>query len=152
MRRLRPGEGGPPETSTVVSRTTVRILNPVIVAMSVFFLFRGHNAPGGGFIAGLVAGSVIVLRYLTNGTEGVRHLLPFEAETLLGAGLLVAASTGLVALVAGGQFLESAIWHWEAPVLGELEVATSLFFDIGVYCIVIGTVLAVVRHLGREEL
>lgn len=152
MKRLRPGETGPPETSTLVSRTAVRILNPVIIVMSVFFLFRGHNAPGGGFIAGLVAGSVIVLRYLTNGTEGLRHLFPFEAETLLGAGLLIAASTGLVALVAGGQFLESAIWHWQVPVLGELEVATSLFFDIGVYCIVIGTVLAVVRHLGREDL
>lgn len=151
MRRLRPGEAGPPETSTVVSRTTVRILNPVIIAMSVFFLLRGHNAPGGGFIAGLVAGAVIVLRYLTNGTDGVRHLLPFEAEALLGVGLLVSASTGLVALVAGGQFLESAVWHWEVPLAGELEVASSLFFDIGVYLIVIGMILAVVRHLGRED-
>lgn len=130
--------------------TSTRILTPVIVVVSVYFLIRGHDSPGGGFIGALVAGAAVVLNYLSYGIAGVRRLLPVTAGTLLGAGLLLATGVGLGGLLVGGDFLEGAIWKWQSP-LGELKVTASLFFDIGVFFIVVGVVVAIMRYLGEEH-
>lgn len=136
--------------STVILHTTTRALTPVIVLFSVYLLLRGHNAPGGGFIAALVAGAAVVLQYLTNGLEGVRRFLPVDFSTLLAIGLVIAVSAGLIPLVVGGAFLESAIFRAELPLLGELKVASSLGFDLGVYLVVVAVVVAIIRHLGED--
>ena len=135
---------------SLILATSTRILTPVIVVVSVYLLMRGHNSPGGGFIGALVAGAAVVLNYLAHGIAGLRRLLPVTAGTLLGAGLLLATTVGLGGLVVGGQFLESAVWEWHSP-LGELKVTASLFFDIGVFFIVVGVVVAIMRYLGEEH-
>jgi multisubunit Na+/H+ antiporter MnhB subunit len=136
--------------SSLIVRATARGLTPVMALLSLWLLLRGHDEPGGGFIASLVAGAAVVLQYLASGVEGVRRFLPFRATTLLGIGLLVATGFGLAGLLVGAEFLEGAIWTAEVPAIGEVKVAASLIFDVGVYLVVLAVVMAIVRYLGEE--
>lgn len=121
------------------------------LVFSVFLLFSGHNAPGGGFIAGLVAGISIVLRYIAGGHAGVRSVIGVRPEGLLGVGLSVAVLTGILGWVWGGAFLESAKFEAELPVLGVVKATSALPFDIGVFLVVVGVALAMISALGQEE-
>lgn len=118
-----------------------------ILLFSLFLFFAGHNAPGGGFSAGLVAGAAFVLRFVTLGTSGLPRLVP---EVLCGAGLVLAAATGFGSWIFGGEFLESAELHAHLPLIGEVKTSTVVFFDGGVDLIVVGLVTGVLRYLGSE--
>jgi multisubunit Na+/H+ antiporter MnhB subunit len=120
------------------------------VVFSLYLLFAGHNAPGGGFVGGLVAGAALVLQYAGHGADSVRALLRVRHEVLLGAGLLLAGLTGLSPMLSGGQFLQSAYVELHLPLLGSVSLVSVLAFDIGVYLVVVGLVLAVLRTLGAE--
>ena len=122
----------------------------VIVVFSVYVLFVGHDAPGGGFAAGLIVGLALALRYIAGGAYELGEAAPVEPGTLMGLGLLVASGTAIYGLFAGGDALESTILTATVPVLGDLKFVTSSIFDIGVYLIVIGLVLDVLRSLGAE--
>lgn len=135
---------------SLVLRTGVTSVFHTALVFSVFLLFAGHNAPGGGFVGGLVAGAALVLRYLDGGSAGVGETARVEAPALLGIGLTLAGLTGAASLVAGNAFLESAKLTVDLPVLGEVKTSTSLPFDIGVYLVVVGLVLMVLRTLGAE--
>lgn len=137
-------------TSLILS-TAARILARVIVVLSIYLLLRGHNAPGGGFIAALVAGSAVVLQYLANGLPGVNRIFPVEFSTLLGAGLLLAVGVGVGGIVIGDQFLQSGIWEANLPLLGERKVAASLIFDVGVFLVVLAVIVAIVRYLAEDS-
>lgn len=121
------------------------------LVFALFLLFSGHNAPGGGFIAGLVAGISIVLRYVAGGHDAVRSFVPVRPEALLGVGLSIAVLTGLGGWVWGGAFLESAKVEVDVPVLGTLKATSALPFDIGVFIIVVGVAMAMISALGQEE-
>lgn len=136
--------------STIVLRATARLLTPVIVVLAVFFMLRGHDDPGGGFIAGLILGAGVVLRWLAFGPEGVGVLLPVRPAVLLAGGLAVAVVTGLVPLVFGEPFLSGTVVGTSIVGL-EVKVATSLIFDVGVMSIVLGMVGTFVVALGQER-
>lgn len=136
---------------TLILRTTTRVLTPIILVVSVYLLLRGHDAPGGGFIGGLVAGAAVVLHFLSYGPGHTLRMMPVSAGTMLGAGVALAVSVGLVALAAGGEFLEGAVWKTTVPVLGELKATASLIFDLGVFFVVIGTIQGFVGFLGEEH-
>lgn len=124
-----------------------RALTPAVVVLALFFLWRGHDAPGGGFIAGLVFGAGIVLRWLAFGPDGIGPLLPAPPSRVLALGLVIAIGVGMVPVAVGEPFLSGAIW--ELSVLGtELKVASSLVFDVGVTFAVVGMVGAFVRGMG----
>ncbi|MGZ4572408.1 MAG: hydrogen gas-evolving membrane-bound hydrogenase subunit E, partial [Blastococcus sp.] len=135
---------------SVVLEVITRVLFHTILVFSLYLLFSGHNAPGGGFAGGLVAGLALVLRYLAGGRYELGEAAPVAPGLLLGAGLLVAGGTALGGLVAGGDALQTVVLAATLPVLGEVKLVTSLFFDIGVYLIVVGLVLDVLRSLGAE--
>jgi multicomponent Na+:H+ antiporter subunit A len=139
-----------PERRSVVLEVITRILFHTIVVFSVYLLFSGHNDPGGGFAGGLVAGLALVLRYLAGGRYELGEAAPVDPGLLLGVGLLFAGGTGVVGLALGAQVLQTAILEVTLPVLGDVKLVTSLFFDIGVYLIVVGLVLDVLRSLGAE--
>lgn len=128
--------------------TVSRAAFPPVLVFSLYLLFVGHNAPGGGFVGGLTAGTAFVLLYAGGGIERVREVVGLGYEALLGAGLLLAGVTGLGSLAFGQPFLTSAILRWHPPLLGEVKFVTVLLFDIGVYLIVIGLALALVTILG----
>ncbi|WP_459548286.1 Na+/H+ antiporter subunit A [Nocardia sp. X0981] len=135
---------------SMVLQIATRLVFPTIMVLSVYFFFSGHNAPGGGFAGGLLAGLALVLRYLAGGQYELGEALPVDAGHLLGAGLVLAAGTATVSLLLGAPPLSSAILEITLPLLGHIKLVTSLFFDLGVYLIVLGLVLDVLRSLGAR--
>jgi multicomponent Na+:H+ antiporter subunit B len=123
---------------------------PLLMLFAVFVLLRGHNEPGGGFVAGLVVAMALVLHALSFGFPASRRVLVIDPPRLLGVGLLVALASGLPAVVQGRAFM-SSVWT-TIPIGGArtLDVGTPLLFDIGVFLSVIGVVLTIVFTLGEE--
>jgi multicomponent Na+:H+ antiporter subunit A len=147
-RRRSPGPALPERI--LLLEVATRLVFPTIMVVSVYFLFAGHNAPGGGFAGGLLAGLALVVRYVAGGRYELGEAAPVEAGTLLGAGLLCAGVSGLGGLVLGGEVLQTAVLELDVPVLGHVKLVTSLLFDVGVYLIVVGLVLDILRSLGAE--
>jgi multicomponent Na+:H+ antiporter subunit A len=129
----------------------VRSLFHTVVLFSIVLLLTGHDRPGGGFVGGLVAGGAFMLVYLSGGARGLKRAEPITPEVFLGSGVALAALTGVVGWLGGGEFLEAAAWKADVPVLGTLKLSTGLVFDVGVYLVVLGVVIALLRALGREE-
>jgi len=148
--RLAGADNLDPVRRSVVLETAVRLVFHTILVFGVYLLFAGHNQPGGGFVGGLVAGLAFVLRYLAGGRSALRAAVPIDPGVLLGLGLLLAALTGVVALPLGGDFLESGVLKATLPLLGEVKLVSALFFDMGVFLVVVGLVLALLRTLGAE--
>ncbi len=138
-----------PERSLILE-TTVAAIFPTALLFSLFLLFAGHNAPGGGFVGGLVAGASFVLRYAEGSAPEVRRSGPLSPQLLLGSGLALAVLTGAASWVGGHQFLESATVSIQVPALGSVKASSTLAFDMGVYLVVVGLVLSVLRTLGTE--
>ena len=139
-----------PENRSLLLEVIVRILFHSIIVVSVYLLFAGHNLPGGGFAGGLVAGMALVMRYVAGGRWELGAAAPTDAGRLLGAGMVLALSCAIVPLFFGAAPLTSTYWKAELPLLGEVEFVTSTIFDVGVYLVVIGLVLDVLRSLGAE--
>src|SRR5690606_32453950 len=149
-RWLLAGRGPEAGRQAIILQVITRLLFHIIVLFSIYLLFSGHNAPGGGFAGGLVAGLALTVRYLAGGRQELNAAAPVDAGKVLGSGLLVAVGAGAAPLLLGGQVLQSAIVDLQLPVFGEVHLVTSVFFDIGVYLIVVGLVLDILRSLGAE--
>ena len=128
---------------------SVRLVFHTVLVLSVYLLFAGHNAPGGGFSGGLVAGAALFLRYIAGG-RAAGTVPGLGYEMLLGLGLLVSTLTGVAALIGGMSFLEAWVFERDVAVLGTVKFTGTLPFDIGVYLVVIGLIAAIVDSLGRE--
>jgi multicomponent Na+:H+ antiporter subunit A len=129
---------------------SVRLVFHVVLLMSLWLLFAGHNQPGGGFVGGLLAGSAIALRYVAGGIDEVREVSRFRAWTILGTGLLLATVTATLPLLTGGAVLEVAYRTLELPVIGEASMSSALIFDTGVYIAVVGMVLMAFEAFGED--
>nr|WP_296778719.1 Na+/H+ antiporter subunit A [Rhodococcus sp. (in: high G+C Gram-positive bacteria)] len=139
-----------PRHRSLVLEVTTRLIFPTIMVLSVYFFFSGHNAPGGGFAGGLTAGLALVLRYLAGGRYELGEAVPIDAGKILGLGLVLAAGTAISSLFLGAPALSSATLELTLPILGDIKIVTALFFDLGVYLIVVGLVLDVLRSLGAR--
>jgi len=135
---------------SILLEVVVRLIFHSVIIVSIYLLLVGHNAPGGGFAGGLVAGMALVARYLAGGRHELGAAAPFDAGKLLGTGLVLAVGTALVPLFFGADALTSTWWELDLGIFGQLEFVTSTIFDIGVYLVVIGLVLDVLRSLGAE--
>lgn len=136
---------------SLILSTTIDLLVRTGIVFSLFLLFAGHNAPGGGFVAGLVAGVILTLRYLTSGVAGVRTLLPSSPPTVMGVGLAISLLTGVAGWLWGNAFLESVFAEISVPVLGTLKASTAVLFDVGVFAVVVGMVGASLMSLGAQS-
>jgi multicomponent Na+:H+ antiporter subunit A len=130
---------------------SVRVVFHVVLMTSLWLLFAGHNQPGGGFVGGLLAGSAIALRFIAGGIEQVRGRSRFRPWTVLGAGLLLAAATAAVPVLAGSGVLEVGIASLDLPVIGLVKVSSVLAFDTGVYLAVVGMVLMAFEAFGDDD-
>jgi multicomponent Na+:H+ antiporter subunit A len=137
-----------PPGSSLILRTTTRFLFTLLMLYSLFLLLRGHDAPGGGFIGGLIAAGAFALYLMAYGADGLRRLLPIPPRTLISAGLLVAVASGALAIVQRLPFLTA---RWTTVTFGPagtpVKLGTPLLFDLGVYLVVIGFVLTLVLDL-----
>jgi len=140
-----------PRPPSLILETGVGALFHTALLFSLFLLFAGHNAPGGGFVGGLVAGAAFVLRYVEGGAGAVDRAAPVSSHSLIGAGLTVAVATGVGSWLSGAQFLESAKVELHLPLLGTVKATSALAFDIGVYLVVVGLVIGLLTTLGGED-
>ncbi len=145
---LLPGRCRTPRQRTLMLETTSRALFPTVLVFSVYLLCVGHYGPGGGFAAGLVAGLAFVLRYVAGGSTDPGAVVVVRPPVLMGLGLTVAVLTALAPLLVGEPVLSTAKLVVPVPPLGELELVTSLFLDVGVYLLIVGVVLELLRALG----
>lgn len=139
-----------PENRSILLEVIVRILFHTIIIVSLYLLFAGHNLPGGGFAGGLVAGMALVMRYVAGGRYELGAAAPADAGRLLGVGMSIAVACAIVPLFFGAPPLTSTWFEADLPVIGHIEFVTSTLFDVGVYLVVIGLVLDVLRSLGAE--
>lgn len=136
-------------TSLILS-TASRLLLPLFLAFSIFILLRGHNEPGGGFVGGLIAAAAFALHAIAYDVEKTRTLLAINPRGLIVLGLFLALSSGMISLFIGepfltGQWVKISFWP-----IGQLDLGTPLFFDVGVYLTVIGITLTIILSLAEE--
>ncbi len=135
--------------NSVILSTGARYMLPIILMFSVFLLLRGHYEPGGGFIGGLAASAGFALFMIAYGIDKARDVLRIDTMVLIGAGLLIAVSSGLFSLLQDQPFMTGLWLPFEIPALGAL--GTPLLFDLGVYLVVIGVVLTIMFSLAEER-
>lgn len=131
-----------------ILRTVARIAVPATVVASVAIFLQGHNLPGGGFIAGVLAAAAGAMHLLAFGLERAAKVRWWRISV---TGLLISLMTGTVPLLTGKAFMDHTILHFHLPLLGETHLPTATFFDLGVYLIVLGTLMTVFVELGLEE-
>lgn len=136
--------------NSTILQTATRYLLPMLLVISVVVLFQGHNLPGGGFIAGLIGSSGLALHGMAFGPKATREALRINPATVMGAGLAVALGSGLYAVVMGLPLLTGVWFSFEVPGLKSIKVGTPVFFDIGVYLVVLGVVMSIVLSLLEE--
>ncbi len=135
----------------MVPAVLVRLLLPFATLVAAYLFMRGHNEPGGGFVAGLVFSVALLLQYIVSGTSWVEAHLPLYPRRWIGVGLLVALATGLGALFWGYPFLTSHTAHFDLPWVGEVHVASAMFFDIGVFTLVVGSTMLILTGIAHQS-
>ncbi|QNE74240.1 Na+/H+ antiporter subunit A [Streptomyces finlayi] len=146
---LAAGETLAPEHRSVVLEVTARLLFHPILVLSVYLLFCAENMPGGGFVAGLVAGVALIIRYLAGGRFELAEAAPLQPGLFTGLGLILTTGVALLGLVKGTVLLA---WSHKGhlPVFGDYHLGSTVLFDAGVYLLVLGVVLDIVRALGAK--
>ncbi|MCA9153380.1 MAG: Na+/H+ antiporter subunit B [Planctomycetales bacterium] len=137
--------------NSLVLRTAIKFMLPMLLLLSVFLLIQGHDQPGGGFVGGLVAAAGITLHALANDASSAKRIMRGEPHYLVGVGLLIAVISGVWGSAVGQTFL-TGIWM-EVP-LGKgrsYSVGTPILFDLGVYFVVAGVTSLVLLSLVEDS-
>lgn len=135
-----------------VPAVAMRWLFPVIVVLSIYLFLRGHDLPGGGFIAGITLSTGFVLLYLAGGTRWVEDRLRIRPTIWIGTGLMLALLTGAGAWLFGMPFLTSSFEYLELPILGKVPMASALIFDLGVFVLVVGATVLILIALAHQSI
>jgi multicomponent K+:H+ antiporter subunit A len=130
----------------------VRLLLPFAAMISIYFLLRGHHAPGGGFVGGLVMATGLIAQFMVGGTLWVEARLRLYPLTLVAAGLLAAGTAGMLAWWSSSPFLTARALDLRVPLLGDVHLSSVLLFDLGVYLLVIGATVLMLIALAHQSL
>jgi multicomponent K+:H+ antiporter subunit A len=133
----------------LVPGVIMRFMFPVIGLLAGYLLLRGHNLPGGGFVAGLALAVAVILQYVAGGTRWAEDRLSIRPMRWMGAGLLLGGATGAGAWLFSHAFLTSHTAHLRVPVLGELHLPSAFLFDLGIFSVVVGAtglILIAIAH------
>jgi multicomponent K+:H+ antiporter subunit A len=136
----------------MVPAVLVRLLLPLAALVSVYFFMRGHNAPGGGFVAGLVMSVALLLQFIVSGAAWVEEHLRIYPRRWIAIGLLLALATGSGSVLLGYPFMTTHTAHLTLPLLGELHVPSALFFDIGVFALVLGATMLILTAMAHQSI
>jgi multicomponent K+:H+ antiporter subunit A len=134
---------------SILLNSVARIILPPALLIAAYLLVRGHQLPGGGFVAGVLTAAAFVLQFVAAGRTPIARRLPVRPALLVVLGLALAGLTGLGAQLLGYPFLTSTYGHLDLPLLGHFEASTAFFFDCGVYLVVTGVTLEIL--LAIEE-
>jgi multicomponent K+:H+ antiporter subunit A len=135
-----------------IPAVAMRWMFPVIVVLSIYLFLRGHDLPGGGFIAGITLSAAFVLQYLAGGTRWVEDRLRIRPTLWIGSGLLLALLTGAAAWLFGLPFLTSSFEYLDLPVIGRVPLASALAFDLGVFVLVVGATVLILIALAHQSI
>ena len=149
LREWRSGDRFSPERHPMMFVMATRLLLPLALLVGIYIFLRGHNQPGGGFIAALIFSIAILLQYLASGFDWTNVRRRIGEHQLIGFGVLIAVATGLGSLVFGAPFLTSSFGYFHLPLIGEFELATAMLFDLGVACVVVGAVMMALEQLAH---
>ena len=136
----------------MVPAILMRAMFPAITVFAIYLLVRGHNMPGGGFVAGLTFAVAVILQYMGGGTRWLESRLDLEPIRLVGVGLLLAAATGIGAWIFAHPFLTSHTAHVTLPIIGELHLPSAFFFDLGVFSLVVGATALILIALAHQSI
>lgn len=141
--------------SPLMLRITASWILPVALVVSLYIFMRGHNLPGGGFIAGLVTSLALIIQYIAVGQDKTEQLLGAKSgrlyEIWIGIGLTIAGLTGIAAWFWSRPFLTSAHIYVSPPIIGEMHLASAALFDVGVYVTVVGATMLMISVLGDSR-
>lgn len=124
-------------------------LLPIALLVSAYIFLRGHNMPGGGFIAGLITSVAIIQQYIAHGVDWMKHRVKIDYQILIGSGIAIATLTGLGSWLFDRPFLTSWFDYFYLPIVGKFELASAMMFDLGVYLTVIGATMLILANLGK---
>ncbi|MDH0684216.1 monovalent cation/H+ antiporter subunit A [Achromobacter animicus] len=141
-----------PAGSMMVPAVLVRLLLPIAALISVYFLLRGHNQPGGGFVGGLIFATSVILQYMVGGVYWVESRSRLNPQNWIGIGLLSAGIAAVSAWLAYKPFLAALAWDVALPLIGHVHVSSVLLFDLGVYMLVVGSTVLVLVALAHQSL
>jgi multicomponent K+:H+ antiporter subunit A len=136
----------------MIPRIIMQWLFPVIVVFAIYLFLRGHDLPGGGFIAGITMSIAFILQYMASGTKWIEARLRVLPLRWIGLGLLIAALTGTASLVFGFPFLTSSFQYVDVPLLGRIPLASALIFDLGVFVLVVGATVLMLIALAHQSI
>ncbi|NIK79272.1 multicomponent Na+:H+ antiporter subunit A [Paenibacillus castaneae] len=138
-------------SNDVILKTIAKAVIVIILAFSLYLFFSGHNAPGGGFIGALMAAAAFVLLAMAFGSKRVREVISIDFRKLSAVGILIALLTGTGSFLFDLPFLSHAFGYVELPLLGHMEWATAMLFDLGVYLTVVGITMTIILAIGRDK-
>lgn len=134
-----------PPILTMISQS----LLPLALLVSFYIFLRGHNMPGGGFIAGLITSVALIQQYIAHGVDWVKPRIKVDYQILIALGVLIATLTGLGSWFFDRPFMTTWFDYFDIPFIGEIELASALIFDLGVYLTVVGATLLILANLGK---
>ncbi|KXS41170.1 MAG: multicomponent Na+:H+ antiporter subunit B [Methanolobus sp. T82-4] len=137
--------------TTTITKTVTKICLPLVILFSISLLLAGHNNPGGGFIGGVMFASVIALTYVVFGLDYIKSFFDPDWGKWFAFGLILASLTAFAAIPFGYNFFRSAVEFVHLPFFGEVELVSAGLFDIGVYFVVIGSLLFIFKNVGDDE-
>ena len=150
--RMAPDKAMPgPPIRLPVPADLAQVMFPLILTVSIFLFLRGHNAPGGGFIAGLVLAVPLLMQYVIQGAASVESRFGFDYVRWIGVGLAIALLSGVASWLFSVPFLTSGHLQLHLPLIGELELASAMGFDTGVYLVVFGSVMLMLSMMGTVK-
>lgn len=124
-------------------------LLPLALLVSAYIFLRGHNLPGGGFIAGLITAVAIIQQYIAHGVQWIKPRVKVDYQWLIAGGILIATLTGIGSWVFEKPFMSTWFDYFDLPWVGEFELASAMIFDLGVYLTVVGAVMLILANLGK---
>jgi monovalent cation:proton antiporter len=137
--------------NNLILQTVAQRVVYLVLIFSVFLFFAGHKMPGGGFIAGLLSAAAVALAYVAFGPKYISKHFNYDFKLMIGLGLFIATAGGIGSMFWGYPFLTQAFEYYTIPVFGEIELASALIFDLGVYLTVIGSTMTIIITLGESS-
>lgn len=134
----------------VILQSVTKVVVFIILTLGTYLFFSGHNAPGGGFIGGLVLASAFVLLLLAYDIETVRKSIPVDFKIIAAIGVLIVLLSGLLPAIFGGPFLKQSFAHINVPFFGDVELSTVTFFEAGVALTVVGVVVTIILSISED--
>lgn len=139
------------EAHPLILVVATRVALPLALTVAVFIFLRGHNEPGGGFIAGLIVAIALIMQYLASGYAWAARRARVDTQAMIGTGVAIAGLTGMVSVFFGWPFLTSTHSYVDLPLVGEVEIASAVAFDLGVFLTVVGVIMLSLAQISRVE-